>query len=195
MKNLIPPILVLLALLWQGCTTTPVSVSTDYDRNASFARYTTFKWYQDKPMAGRDTTRTYDTFLDRRIRGAVEANLARKGFRLVNANPDVLVAYDVKVETKQEARPDYTFAPGFGYGYGYWYGYRYDYGYSRFNRPMLINEYQDGAIIIDLVDARDNELVWRGWGQMEVASPNVSEAEINKIVGQILEKYPPGVKN
>ena len=186
------PLLMLLALLWQGCTTTPVSVSTDYDRSANFTRYTTYKWYQDEPAAGRDTTRTYNTFLDKRMRTAVEANLARKGMRLVTSNPDLMVAYDMKVVTKQQVRPDYTFAPGFGYGYGYWYGYRYNYGYSRFGRPMMIDEYQDGTVIIDFVDARDNELIWRGWGQMTVGSANASEAEINKIVGEILEKYPPG---
>ena len=51
---------------------------------------------------------------------------------------------------------------------------------------MLIEEYKDGTIIIDLVDAKDNQLIWRGWGQMEVDEANISEAEVNKIVTNIL---------
>jgi hypothetical protein len=184
---------IILLLLFSGCAKTiPVEVSTDYDRSANFSTYTTFKWYQESPTAHRDSTRNYDSFLDKRIKASVEANLARKGFRMVTSSPDVLVAYDVKVVTKQEVRPDYSYGPGWYGGYGYWYGYRYNYGYSRFAQPMYIDQYQDGTIIIDLVDAKDNELIWRGWGQMEVGSANVTEAEVNKIVGKILAKYPPG---
>jgi hypothetical protein len=189
MKTLLS-LFLLAGLLW-GCATS-VDVSTDYDRGANFSHYTTFKWYQETPMARRDSTRSYDTFLDKRIKAAVEGNLTRKGFRRVDVNPDVLVAYDVKVVTKQEIRPDYAYAPGWYGGYGYWYGYRYNYGYSRFAAPMYIDQYQDGTIIIDLIDGKDNELIWRGWGQMEVGSANVTEAEVNRIIGHILEKYPPG---
>jgi len=192
MKNYLP-LLWGLAFFLAGCAaTTPVDVSTDFDRNVTFAQYHTFRWYQDKPMAGVDTTYKYNTFLDQRIRNAVESQLARKGLTKAEGRADLLIAYDVKIVTKQAARPDYAYAPGFGYGYSYWYGYRYDYGYSRFSRPMLIEEYKDGTIIIDLVDAKDNQLVWRGWGQMEVDEANISEAEVNKIVTNILAKFPPG---
>ena len=183
----------LLAFFLTGCVaTTPVDVSTDYDRNVNFGQYRTFKWFQDKPTAGIDSTYKYNTFLDQRIRNAVEAQLIQKGMSKVTGPADLLIAYDVKVITRQSARPDYAFAPGFGYGYSYWYGYRYNYGYSRFGRPMLIEEYKDGTIIIDLVDAKDNQLIWRGWGQMEVNEANISEAEVNKIVTNILAKFPPG---
>jgi hypothetical protein len=177
-----------------GCTTTqPVDVSTDFDRATNFGSLTTFKWYQDQPAAGQDPNYQYDSFIDQRMKRAVESELSRKGLRLVTSNPDILVAYDMKVETKQELRPDYSYAPGFGYGYGYWYGYRYNYGYSRFGTaPMLIDEYKNGTVIIDFVDPKDNQLAWRGWGQMEVGSANVTEAEINRITAKILSKYPPG---
>lgn len=185
----------LLALFLTGCVaTTPVEVSTDFDRNVNFNQYRTFKWFQDKPAAGVDTAYKYNTFLDQRIRRAVEAQLSQKGFTKVEGSADILVAYDVKVITRQSARPDYAFAPGFGYGYSYWYGYRYNYGYNRFSRPMLIEQYKDGTIIIDLVDAKDNQLIWRGWGQMEVNEANISEEEVNKIVTNILAKYPPGAE-
>ncbi len=189
--------LLLLLFFLAGCTTkAPVDVSTDFDRATNFGGLSTFKWYQDQPKAERDPAYQYDSFIDQRMKRAVESELSRKGLRLVESNPDILIAYDMKVEMKQELRPDYTYAPGFGYGYGYWYGYRYDYGYSRFGtRPMLISEYQNGAVIIDFVDPKDNQLVWRGWGQMEVNSPNVSETEVNRIVAKILSKYPPGNDN
>ena len=53
-----------LALFLTGCAAaTPVEVSTDYDRSVTFAQYRTFRWFQDKPTAGMDTTYKYNTFL------------------------------------------------------------------------------------------------------------------------------------
>lgn len=181
-------------LFLSGCAATiPVDVNTDYDKAAPFAQYKTFKWYQEKPTARPDSAYKYDTFLDQRIKKAVEAQLNKKGFRLATGMADVLIAYDAKVVTRQEVNNNYAFAPGFGYGYSYWYGYRYNYGYSRFSQPpMLIDQYKDGSIIIDMIDAKDNQLIWRGWGQMEVLNQNISEAEVTKIVTSILAKYPPG---
>ena len=193
MKTILP-FLLLLGLL-AGCASS-VAVNTDFDRSANFTRYTTFNWYQSVPAARRDSVYKYDTFLDKYIKEAVEANLTSKGLRLTTTNPDLLVAYDVKVVTRQEVRPDYGYYPGWygpgWYGYGWWYGYRYNYGYSRFGAPMYIDQYQDGTIIIDLVDAKENELIWRGHGQMQVGSTNVSQGEVNRIVAKILDKYPPG---
>ncbi len=195
MKNLLNLFLVLIIFLSGCAVTAPVDVSTDFDRNVNFTQYRTFKWFQDKPEAGRDSAYKYNTFLDQRIRRAVEAQLTQKGMTKVEGNADILVAYDVKVITRQQARPDYAAGPGLGYGYGYWYGYRYNYGYNRFGtRPMVIEQYKDGTIIIDLVDPKENQLLWRGWGQMEVDQANISEEEVMKIVTNILAKYPPGAE-
>lgn len=176
-----------------GCTTTQrVSVSTDYDKGTDFSRYHTYAWYQAEPTGQRPTP-TYDTFADRRIRVALEAQLPAKGVTRATARPDLKIAYDVSVKTEQQADPTYALAPGFGYGYSYWYGYRYNYGFNRFGPGTYqpINTYNVGTVVIDFVDAKDNELVWRGVGESVVDPGAVSEEAINEIVKGILAKYPP----
>lgn len=176
-----------------ACTTTQrVSVSTDYDKSTNFQQYRTYDWFQDQPTGERDKTGTYDTFADRRLRTALEAELTRKGFTRTATNPDLKIAYDITVKTEQRADPTTAFAPGFGYGYSYWYGYRYNYGFNRFG-PGYFNttQYRVGTILIDFVDAKANELIWRGVGESVVDPGAVSEAAIQEIVAGILAKYPP----
>ena len=45
--------------------------------------------------------------------------------------------------------------------------------------------------MIDIVDARRKELTWRGTGTAQVGQNNISEPEACRIVGGILETYPP----
>lgn len=169
-----------------------VSVSTDYDKSTNFQQYHTYDWYQERPPNDRDGNATYDTFADRRLREALEAQLPAKGFTRATAKPDIRIAYDITVKTQQQVDPAYAFAPGFGYGYSYWYGYRYNYGFNRFGPgSQPITQYQVGTVVVDFVDAKDNELVWRGVGESVVDPGSVSEESIREIVVGIMAKYPP----
>lgn len=211
----------LTAALLGACTTTqPVSVSTDYDKNTNFGAYRTYDWYPMEPATTRGTAEaatpggttapatgapatatpaaaTYDTFADRRIRAALDAQLPAKGLtRATAGKADLRIAYDISVKAEQRADPTTAFAPGFGYGYSYWYGYRYNYGFNRFGPGAYqpINTYNVGTVVVDFVDANANELVWRGVGESVVDPGSVTEESINKIVAGILAKYPPKAK-
>ena len=192
LRRAVAPVLAAAALV--ACSTAqPVSVSTDYDKATSFASYRTYDWYQAEPTGERPAAAgTYDTFADRRIRAALERNLAAKGLTRATTAPDLKVAYDITIKPEERPDPTYAFAPGFGYGYSYWYGYRYNYGFNRFG-PGAVNttQYNVGTVIIDLVDAKANELLWRGVGESVVDPGAVTETAINEIVDGILAKYPP----
>lgn len=186
---------VLIQGLTACATSQRVNVSTDYDKATNFQQYHTYDWYQERPPNDRDGTATYDSFADRRLRTALEAQLPAKGFTRNTRNPDLRIAYDITVKTQQQADPAYAFAPGFGYGYSYWYGYRYNYGFNRFGPSYQpITQYQVGTVVVDFVDAKDNELVWRGVGESVVDPGSVSEESIREIVTGILAKYPPPAK-
>ena len=185
-------------LLLSGCvTSTPVNVSSDFDRNVNFSQYRTYNWYFDgsltDPETGGQRPAGYDSFLDKRIKNALQSSMGTKGMQLVTSNPDIKVAYDVKIENRAEVDRVYATYPGYGYGYGYWMGYRYNYGYNRFGpNYATIREYKEGTIIIDFIDPKDNQLVWRGWGEAIVNQDgSISEATVNKIVAEIMERYPP----
>ena len=62
------------------------------------------------------------------------------------------------------------------------------------NRTWTSN-YNEGAIIVDFVDARSKKLVWQGIGSgISVDSPKAKQKQIPQIVAQIMANYPPGMK-
>ncbi|MBX0291536.1 DUF4136 domain-containing protein [Hymenobacter sp. HSC-4F20] len=170
-----------------GCATTArVGVTSDFDHSVNFRSYKTWAWYPQQPT---DTeggpAKGYESFLDKRIRSAVEQQLAQKGLAQVEKNPDVYVAYSARVEDKQRSTAGY-YGP---YGYPYWYGYGGFYNRG-FNQGSI--EYKAGTVILDFVDARRKELAWRGQGQAQVDNQTISEPEVQRIVTSILGTYPPG---
>lgn len=172
-----------------GCATSSrVGVTNDFDHSVNFRAYKTWAWLPTQPT---DTeggpAQGYQSFLDKRIRAAVEREMTTKGLTFTDKTPDLYVAYSAKVEEKQQA--NYGGYSPFGYPYGYGYGYG-----SLYNRGYVTN-YKAGTVIIDFVDARRKELAWRGLGQAQVDQQTISEPEVYRIVNSILGTYPPQDNN
>lgn len=166
--------LVLLMLALGSCTS--VRVLSDYDRNADFNTYKSYAFYK----TGIDKAQISD--LDKkRILRAIETEMNSRGFVKSN-NPDLLVS----IFTKEKERVDVYNNP---WGWGYW-GYWGWPGYYGNN----VSTSTEGSLYIDLIDAKNKELVWqgRGVGTLNNTS-NVARKEerIREFVSQILEQYPP----
>ncbi|SFQ20849.1 DUF4136 domain-containing protein [Hymenobacter arizonensis] len=164
-------------------STSRVGVTNDFDHSVNFRAFKTWAWYPQQPV---DTeggpAKGYESFLDKRMRAAVSAEMTRKGLTEVEKAPDVYVAYSARVEDKQQVSPGFN---GMGYPYGYgWGGF-----YGRGMQP--ITQYKAGTVVIDIIDARRKELAWRGTGQAQVDQNTINEAETLRIVNGILGTYPP----
>ena len=168
-------------------TSANVGVSSDFDHAVNFRNYHTWAWY---PKQANDTeggpAQGYESFTDQRIRDAVAKDLAGKGLMPATGEPDVYVAYSVRVENKQQTSSPYYGGygyPYYGYGYGGFGGYPYGGGRGY--------TYKAGTVVIDIVDARRKELAWRGTGQAQLDQNSISEAETYRIVNSVLSNYPP----
>ncbi|WP_179197538.1 DUF4136 domain-containing protein [Hymenobacter crusticola] len=165
-------------------TSSRVGVSSDFDHSVNFRAYKTWAWYpQQQPDTEGGPAKGYESFLDKRMRAAVETEMQKKGLTYSETNPDLYIAYSAKVEEKQSVSPYYN---GLGYpyyGYGGFYGRGYGY--------TPVTEYKAGTVIIDFVDAHRKELAWRGTGQAQLDQQTISEQETYRIVGSILGTYPP----
>ena len=169
-----------------GCATSSrVGVTSDFDHSVNFRTYKPWSWY---PTQTKDTeggpAQGYQSFLDKRIRTAVEREMTAKGLTYSDTAPDLYIAYSAKVEDKQQANYSGLGPYGYPYGYGY-YGGLYGRGNS------YVTNYKAGTVIIDFVDVRRKELAWRGQGQAQVDKQTISEPEVYRIVNSILGTYPP----
>lgn len=173
-------ILILFLFVFLASCSPGLQVSSDYDIATNFREFKTFGWYTDKTKAKADSV-GYDTFFDKRMKRSIETQLKGLGMTYTANNPDVLINYSVNVSNQQRYR---NTSP---YGYGY-------YGYP-FGMGGTVQQYKEGTITIDMVNANKKELLWRGVGETEVGNRNISEEKIHQIVTNILRQYPPRPDN
>ncbi|MEN8151623.1 MAG: DUF4136 domain-containing protein [Planctomycetota bacterium] len=174
MKNLI--LIPVLLVIVGGCST--IDVDTDYDREADFSGYRTFDW---APADMMKIHKGYSELTDRRIRGAITEALAAEGIRRSPTNPGLLVAFHTGVQERTEYRD-----AGFGAGYG-----RGPYHVGLNRSRVEEHRYLEGTLMVDLVDAEKNELVWRGRATGVVGDYEHQESRIREAVTKIFERYPP----
>ncbi|CAL2103610.1 conserved exported protein of unknown function [Tenacibaculum sp. 190130A14a] len=172
-------VLPIIALLVTSCSS--VKVATDYDTKANFNNYKTFAFYK----TGIDKAPISD--LDKkRIMRAVEAELVAKGMTK-SSNPDVLVSLFTKSRERININ-DNNFGWGWGYGWG-WNPWMWG-GANRLN----VNQYTEGTLFLDIIDAKNKELVWQGigTGALKIRNAEKKEERIKEFVKEIMSKYPPG---
>ena len=172
-------ILPLLLLIITSCSS--VKVATDYDTKANFNEYKTFAFY--KPGIDKAPISDLDK---KRIMRAVEAELVAKGMSK-SSNPDVLISLFTKSRERVNINDNNW---GYGYGWG-WNPWMWN-GANRLN----VNQYTEGTLFLDVIDANKKELVWQGIGTGALSLRDVErkEEKIKEFVKEILSKYPPGSK-
>ncbi|MCP4293419.1 MAG: DUF4136 domain-containing protein [bacterium] len=173
----------LLAFFLSGCST--ISVNYDYDTTTNFNQYKTFSWAPDKTATTpQDANQAIQGggLLSQRIRKSVGNQLEIKGLSHAENNGDILVVIHLGSQDKIQVT-------NWGYNYSnyYWGGFG--------GRQMDVYQYTEGRLIIDLVDSKSMELIWRGTGSGAVdnrqQSPDEIQRRIDDVVAQIMVNYPP----
>jgi hypothetical protein len=180
----------LFSILVAAAACSSVKVSHDYDKTASFSSYKTYT-FTDNALAI-----PLDELNRKRVMDAVENELKAKGFTRKESNPDVLIDINIKAEHKQSATATTSGYPGGYAGYGYGYGYAYGWGGGFSTTTIHYENYTDGTLFIDMIDAAKKQLVWQGRGTKTIdpdASAQKRESNINYAIKQIFMYYPPKI--
>jgi hypothetical protein len=159
------------AVTLSGCAT--MNVSSYVERGVDLGQYRTYDWAPAEQLATGDPRLDNSPFFQEQVQTAVERQLATRGFEKT-ASPDLLVHYHASV-TQEIYISD---------------GERRE-GYCEDCKPEV---YDAGTLLIDLVDARTNRLVWRGSarGSIDGVIDNQARMEqrVAEAVTRILDKLP-----
>jgi Domain of unknown function (DUF4136) len=158
------------------------NVRTDFDHQANFSQYKTYSWQEIKPA---------DSLWDARIKRAVDAQLAAKGWTQVDNGGDVAI---VAIKTTQTQRTLQTFYDGLGGGGGWGWRRFGGGGFGGFGESETTEQdYKDGTLIIDMYDAKNKQLIWRGSAEDTLSSKaEKNEENLEKGVAKMLKNFPPG---
>lgn len=170
-------ILAVLLTLLLGCSP-EIMVYTDHDPAYNLADYRTFGWMQDRDNESDKNPLYYNELNDKRIKTAVQQELTNRGYRLVYEQPELSIHYHIIIEDREVIANE---PHGFHYG-PYW-----------LRMHSHAYEYREGTLIIDLMDTRTNQLVWRGWAVAaldEDYTPDKIDQLIRTAVAEIFKKFP-----
>jgi len=160
-------------------------VVTDLNPEADFSAYRTYQLTEEPPTEEIDRV-VFDDIVVARIRQAIDSVLAGKGYSEAREAPDLLVSWHGGVD----ARAKYT---GVGGRYGLPpYGSPYPgFGYPASGR---VGAWDQGTVLIEVVDAKDGDLVWRGLGQTTLYAESDAakrQALTSKSIAKIMQDFPP----
>ncbi|WPU96581.1 DUF4136 domain-containing protein [Mucilaginibacter sabulilitoris] len=160
--------------------------------------YRTFAWLPPE-TSNRAGGVVKKEIADERVKETAISALQKKGLRLQENNPDLLVSYSTVTGRgmKTEFYPAYYGGfgwGGWGWGWGYrpfWGGYYggWGYPYGGFGGGGYARvPYKEGTIIIDIIDRNTRKLVWRGFGVGELHNPKRTLDELPKVVDGVLKQ-------
>jgi len=144
-------------------------VSVDFDKTADFSRYKTYAWVTGTPAE--------NPLVHQRIVLGIEAQLAAKGLRKAERNPDVVISYHAATDTQVSINT---------FGGGPLGGWRWGTGSATVDKVPV------GQLIVDIGDTHSRKFVWRGTASGTVSSkPEKNEKALNSALTKMFQNFPP----
>ncbi len=174
-------------LLASAGTATAQDVRYNFDKQANFGTFKTYKWVALKGAA------PLSDLVDRQVKSTVDAELAKKGLtKSETETADLYIGYQAAVDQEKQ----YTsYDTGWGYGPG-WYGGGWYGGGGGMTTGQTSTIYV-GQIALDMYASSPQQLVWRGVASKTIdakAKPEKQQKNLEKAVAKLLKNYPPVAK-
>jgi Domain of unknown function (DUF4136) len=151
-------------------------VKTDYDRAVDFGQFKTYSW---------EKVQTQDPLWVSRIKQAVDATLASRGWTPVISGGDVAI---VAMDMTRNHETVNTYYDGFGGGW-FWGG-----GFG--DATTSVDTYKVGTLVVDIFDAQTKKLIWRGSASDTLSDKSDKNIKnLDKGVQKMFDHFPPGQKN
>ncbi len=155
-----------------ACSST-LTTNVDYDHTVNWSQFHTFQLQTGTPSPV--------TFTQKRIDDGITSNLTAKGWQTVTSNPDILVYSHVALSSEKQWNA--TSMGGFGYrGWG---------GMGGGMATATQTNIPIGTLIVDLVNPRTKEMVWRGIAQDQVGTNGEQKGQVDAAIAALFKNFPP----
>jgi Domain of unknown function (DUF4136) len=167
-------------------------VNVEYDHQASFASYHTYRW-------GKNRGQLPDADEDTHIKNVLDSQLQAKGLQPVTSGKaDLVVTYQATVNSQGQQVDTYLndddlgLYPGWGWGRGWGWGWGdFGPGYT----TSTIATINKGDLLVDMVDPAQKKVVFRGYATGAFQSNPIKEdQQMTKAIDKMLKNFPPKEK-
>jgi hypothetical protein len=174
MKSVAVLFALLVIAILAGCS--GIDVTTDFNREWNFGPYETYDWVAIKSPTLRDPL-LETSFLDSRIKNAVERELGIKGYSKSEEDPDFLISYHIGSKSQVDVSTC---------------GYHYPASPHCWGGEIDAYTYSEGSLVLDFIDLKEEELVWRASAKGALYEDGESGKTLNEAVEKMLKDFPPG---
>lgn len=172
-------VLFLFILFFNACST--IKVKTDYNPDFAFNTLSAFAIVHKEHTGD-------DTLANDRIINAIKNNLTAKGYKATDkAVADYYVLFHTGVRSKTKIDTDYQHVGMYPYHYGY--GYQG----SAITPATRIYTYDEGKLLVDIVDPDQNKIIWRGIATDRIKAhetPKERTEYIDEVITSLLASFP-----
>jgi hypothetical protein len=191
-KLLLSAAAALLAGLLGACSP---SVNVEQRAGTDFSRYHTYAWADTEVKTDGDQNPLLRSpIAQANIQQAIESELARRGIRRVENNPDFYLSSHFYVEQAERTVADTPPAQYVNYPYLVRYrGALLPVNYGSWYQPRTryrTEQYREGTLVLDFIDSKSMNLVWRGSIADPVGDPGRLSKQFSEAARDILDKFP-----
>jgi hypothetical protein len=158
------------------------TVEVDFDRSIDSSAYRRYSW-KVHPLLERDPELLQSVGAEL-VRMAVNKELMGRGFEPTEDEfADFHVTFFGARKQGQEVTGAVTVSSGGWYGTGSY----YQSGWTK----VMVSNYTEGTLVLDVVDAKSKQLAWRAYCKGVIRDPSKRDKIIDKAVEKALKKFPP----
>ena len=188
---------IFLSMLIASMVACSPSVYTDRAEGVNFTEYETYAYLPSGNREEGSGTRYTEMIINE-----VNQEMQARGYRLDNQNPDLLVNVSTMYREEEELLRTPVAGTYEYYTTGFYTPTTLEpYYYTGYNTiPQITGvgirevEYTEGTFVVDVIDATNNKIVWRGWSETPV-DPSELDESVKEYVDNIFEEYPVEVED
>ena len=164
------------ALALTGCAT--MNVGSHVERGLGFAQYRTYDWDVRDALPAGDPRLEKNGFYSDHVEGAIEKQLGARGLaRSASGKPDLLIHYHASTTRRIGLNQNQACSCD-----------------DEDCRTGVV-EHETVTLVLDVVDARTNRMIWRGWAQHGMdrllGNPPRMARTIEEAVTRTVKRLPP----
>lgn len=169
----------LVTLAMAGSCTPGIRAGADFQPDLDFGNVRGFEWDEPDTRPVGDPRLENNPLFEERLHEAIQRELERRGFQRAPSDARWIVHHHATVRERVEVyeadrAAGYT-TPEHGEG-------------------TQVVQYEEGTLLVDIADARTQELVWRGWAQFDIGralrDPDVLSEQVDAAVQKMFEDFP-----